>query len=363
MIELEDVRIARLAQRTYAVPSTLIARAVELLDSDPNPSMIRALCEVGAITPEQEADLRARREAMRPAGLKLVSVLGKGASATVIKAKDMNGNFFAVKVMRGATKRDYQRREQEVRALDRFDHEGIPRLIQVGEIDGLPFYVMDLVEGETLSSLARRRGKLPWPVVVEVGLAVARALAHVHEKGMVHRDVKPSNVLVTEGGARLVDFGLACKPGQECQGFAVGTPGYISPEAARGEGATRASDIYSFGAMLYYALTAHYPFDGDGAREMVRLAADPALFVDPLLKHRDDLPTRLIALVERCMEKDVARRFESFDEIVATLERVRVRVASCARRIAASSSKVAVATAPKGTRRLVRRRRRRFAAA
>src|SRR5438270_9228202 len=171
---------------------------------------------------------------------------------------------------------------------------------------------------------------------------------------MAPRDVKPSNVRVTAGGARLIDFGLSCKLGAASRGHAVGTPGYISPELARGEEASVASDVYSFGAMLYFALAGQYPFSADSAEEMIRLAADPTRSVKPLLLHREDLPARLIALVERCIEKDPKKR-PSFAEIVFTLERVRVRVAACARKIAAASSRsVPVAR---------RRRRRPFVAA
>lgn len=353
MLDLEDVRLARIAQRRCGVDSVTIARALEALETSDDPNLIRALHHEGAITAEQAIGLLQLRDRGRPGGLKLVSVLGKGASATVYKARDAHGHSFAVKIMRSGEESDYRRREHEVRALDRLRHEAIPRLLEVGVVEGRPFYVMDLVEGETLSALAKRKGQLAWPVVVEVGLSVARALQHVHERGMVHRDLKPSNVLVTEGGARLIDFGLACKPGQAARGTAVGTPGYMSPELARGEEASPESDVYSFGAMLYYALTGHYPFDAETAHEMIRLAADPDRFVKPLLLHREDLPSRLIALVESCMEKDPAKR-PTCEAIVSVLERVRVRVAACARKIAAGSSAAV---------KVRRRRRRRIVAA
>jgi serine/threonine protein kinase len=344
------------AQRRHDIDPKTIAKALEVLENGSHGCLIRTLHGLGALTDAQARGLVDLRRRGRPAGLKLVSVLGKGASATVYKARDDEGRSFAVKVSRDATPRDFRRREHEVRALDRLRHEAIPRLISVGAVDGRPFYVMDHVEGETLSSLSQRKGKLPWPLVVEVGLAIARALEHVHEAGMVHRDVKPSNVLVTAGGARLVDFGLACKPGAVSNGAAVGTPGYMSPEMARGEGASVASDTYSFGAMLYYALTGSYPFDAETAHEMIRLAADPARFVKPLLAHREDLPARLIALVEGCMEKDPAKR-PAFADIVLTLERVRIPVAACARKIAAASSRSVPAVKPR------KRRRRRYLAA
>lgn len=355
MLDLEDVRLARVAQRRHGIDPVTIARALEVLEDDRNACVVTALRTLGAFDDESARKLVDLRGRGRPGGLKLVSVLGKGASATVYKARDDEGNHFAVKVMKDATPRDFRRREHEVRALDRLRHAAIPRLVAVGEVETRPFYVMDLVEGETLASLSKRKGPLAWPLVVEVGLAIGRALEHVHESGVVHRDVKPSNVLVTQGGARLIDFGLACRPGAVARGTAVGTPGYMSPEMARGEEASFASDIYSFGAMLYLALTARYPFDVEDAHEMIRLAADPARSVRPLLLHREDLPSRLIALVEGCMEKDASKR-PSFAAIVQVLERVRVRVAACARKVAAGSSKsVPIAR--------LRRRRRRYVAA
>ena len=320
MVDLEDVRLARIARRRFGLDMETVARAFDALGDASDGNMVRVLHERGWITSEQALDLARLQRKARPGGLKLISVLGKGASATVFEGRDAVGDRFAIKVMRGSREADYHRREREVRALDRLRHPSIPRLLSLGEVSDRPFYVMDLVPGETLSSLSKEKGNLEWPLVVEVGLAVARALEHVHARGMVHRDVKPSNVLVTEGGARLLDFGLACRRGEVCSETAVGTPGYMSPELARGERASAEADVYSFGAMLYFTLTSHYPFAADTAHEMIRLAADPSLVAKPLLAYRDDLPARLIAVVEGCMEKDPTKR-PSCAEIVAALER------------------------------------------
>jgi serine/threonine-protein kinase len=343
VVDLEDVRLARIARRRYGLDMETIARAFDALgdasllnsgasppgpreglrSSDSRPNIVRVLHERGWIDSEQALDLARLQRKARPAGLKLVSVLGKGSSATVFEGRDAEGNRFAVKVMKGSGTADYRRREHEVQALDRLRHPAIPRLLSLGEINDRPFYVMDLVPGETLAALSEAKRKLDSSLVVEVGLAIARALEHVHARGMVHRDVKPSNVLVTEGGARLLDFGLACRRGEVSPETAVGTPGYMSPELARGERASAEADVYSFGAMLYFTLTGHYPFEADSAPEMIRLAADPTQVAKPLLAYREDLPPRLIAVVEGCMEKDPSRR-PSCAEIVVALERCRV---------------------------------------
>jgi serine/threonine-protein kinase len=326
-LDLEDRKLARIAQRRYGLQPDVIARATEALESSPGSDIVQALEDSCAITPEEArslADLRARG---RPGGMKLVSVLGKGASATVYKARDEEGCSLAVKVLNGSTPRDYRRREHEVRALDRLRHEAIPRLVATGEIGGRPYHVMEAFEGETLAELASRKRRLPWRLVAEVGFALAGALEHVHEQGVIHRDVKPSNVVLTAGGARLVDFGLACLDGTSGCGAPVGTPGYVSPEIARGEQPSEASDVYSFGATLYYALTGEYPLDGETPDDMIALAADRDRPVTPLLVHREDLPARLIALVEGCLEKDAALR-PTFAEATAALERLRASASS-----------------------------------
>jgi serine/threonine protein kinase len=349
VIDLEDVRLARIAQRRFGVAAAQVVKTLEVLeDSTREPNMIRALEERCLLSPEQTTELEKIRESGRPGGLKLISVLGKGASSTVYKARDFQGHVLAVKLMKDATARDFRRRECEVRALDRLSHPGIPRLLSVGTVEGRPYHSMELAEGETLAARAKREGPLSPAVVVAVGLAVARALAHVHESGFIHCDVKPSNVVLGETGARLIDFGLARPPGTHSR-QAIGTPAYISPELARGEAASVATDVYSFGAMLYLALTGRFPHAAESPDAMIRLAADPTVQAKPLLAHREDLPARLIVLVESCLEKDPARRPASMALVVRALEKVRLMTTNSNRR------GFRAATSPRA---LVRRRRR-----
>ncbi len=259
----------------------------------------------------------------------IVEFLGAGAMGTVYKARDPRLNrFVALKFIRDNTSGSElaQRFYREARSQAGIEHEYVCKIYEVGEVDGRPYIAMQYIDGETLN-LARQ--KMTLPQKVKVLREAAEALHAAHRYGMIHRDVKPGNIMVEqtpEGGFRpyVLDFGLAdlvqttgglLAPGLE------GTPAYMSPEQARGEMQLldRRTDVYSLGATLYDLLAGQPPF-GKGPNDEILLSllvAEPKPLRD--LKH--GVPADLDAVVMKCLEKDPADRYESAKALADDLMR------------------------------------------
>jgi serine/threonine protein kinase len=193
-------------------------------------------------------------------------VIGRGGGADVFRAEDTRtGRPVAVKVLRSATTDDLRRFELEAETLSRLDHPAIVRMCDRGDHDGVPYLVLDLVDGEPLSDVVRR-SPLAEDDVVRIGAVLAGALAHAHALGVVHRDVKPGNVLFDAvGDVHLTDFGIARLTDASAitsSGFVVGTAAYLAPEQVNGEGAQPPSDVYALGLVLIEALTGSPAFTG-----------------------------------------------------------------------------------------------------
>ena len=243
----------------------------------------------------------------------LVAELGRGGMSVVYRVRDEElDREAALKLLdTGAwTLRDEERFRREGRALARLEHPGVVRLYEVGALGSRPFLVMEWVEGCDLAE-ALARGQLERRAIVRACAEVSEALAHVHERGLIHRDVKPSNVLLDRrsGAARLTDFGLALeREGGErltrTDAF-VGTPAYMAPEQAEGE-ASAAVDVYALGVLLFEALSGRLPFEEDSVICLIRRLA---LEEPPsLCELAPDLDPRLSALVSECLHKRPARR-------------------------------------------------------
>ncbi|HUY29615.1 MAG TPA: serine/threonine-protein kinase [Acidimicrobiales bacterium] len=209
-------------------------------------------------------------------------VLGRGATGVVHRAFDTRlGRQVAVKVLRGADPDDEARFAAEVRTLAVLAHPHLVRLLDAGELHGRPCLVMELVEGPTLAGMLASGALRPsW--VAHTGAAVASALAYVHRAGVVHRDVKPANILVDNVGVpRLADFGIARlvdATGMTATGVALGTPAYLAPEQVAGDAVTSAADVYSLGLVLIECLTGQRAFDGTAAEmAAARLQRDPVV--------------------------------------------------------------------------------------
>src|SRR5215204_3533892 len=201
----------------------------------------------------------------------LEELVGVGGMSNVYRAHDrLLERMVALKILhdRYSDDEDYvERFRREARSAARLSHPGIVTVIDRGEQDGHQFIVFEHVPGETLKHLIDREGPLPVDLALELALQTGRALSFAHERGLIHRDVKPQNVLLNgDGRAKVTDFGIARTldvDGVTITGTVLGTSHYISPEQARGEQVDAQSDIYSFGVVLYELLTGELPYPGD----------------------------------------------------------------------------------------------------
>ena len=213
---------------------------------------------------------------------------------------------------------------REIRAQAQFDHENLVRAFDAGHDGNVHFLVTEFVPGTDLRKLVRARGKLSMTDAATIISQAARGLAHAHAGGMVHRDVKPGNLLVTpEGRTKVSDLGLASFPGADDRddpraGRIVGTADYLSPEHIGSPGRlTPSSDIYSLGCTLYYAVTGKVPFPGGTTRDKARRHCEEI----PLNPRRFnlDLSDEFVDVIAAMMEKDAAKRLQTMDEVVKRL--------------------------------------------
>jgi len=257
----------------------------------------------------------------------LEELVGTGGMSSVYRAHDqLLERHVALKVLHEQFTSDgdhVERFRREARSVAQLSHPNIVTVIDRGEQDGRQFIVFEYVEGENLKALIEREAPLPEREAVELALQIARALAFAHEQGLVHRDVKPQNVLLAEaGGAKVTDFGIArsldVHGGLTQTGTVMGTSDYIAPEQARGGKADVKTDIYSLGVVLYELLVGEVPFRGDNfVAVAMRHINEP---VPSVRERRPDVSPRLDAAVRRALAKDPRDRFESMDAFATELQ-------------------------------------------
>ncbi len=250
---------------------------------------------------------------------RLLETLGRGGMGVVYRAHDPElDREVAVKALSAALLVEGEEREEflerfrrEARAAARLSHPGIVAVHDAGldEASGTPYLVMELVPGVTLHTVLREQGALPVAQALEIVGEVGAALAEAHRAGIVHRDVKPGNVLLdVRGRARLADFGIARLPGSELTraGAGLGTPGYAAPEVVRGGVADARSDLFSLAALAYALLTGRRPFDGPtpAAASLAVLEREP----EPPAALRPGLPPGVSEAVLAALSKEPARR-------------------------------------------------------
>jgi len=228
----------------------------------------------------------------------------------------------------------HERLAREAEALPRVRHPGVVEILDAGQRDGVPYLVLELIEGRTLGGMLAARAGLAWEQVAALGASVAEIAGHCHERGVIHRDLKPDNLFATpsgHGGVKLIDFGIARlvdSPGVTASqkltrvGSIVGTPEYMAPEALELSPAQdHRIDIYSLGVLLFELLTGAVPFEGRYAEVLVQVSTKS---LPPLAELRADAPAPLIAAVERCLARSPADRFQSMAEVAAILRAVAV---------------------------------------
>ncbi|UCG86188.1 MAG: protein kinase, partial [Gemmatimonadota bacterium] len=255
--------------------------------------------------------------------------IGRGGMATVYLAQDLkHDRQVAVKVLRPelAAALGADRFHQEIKIAAHLNHPHVLPLLDSGEADGFLYYVMPHVEGESLREKLAREGELPIAEAVRIVRDVVDALDHAHEHGVVHRDIKPDNVLLTKHHALVTDFGVAKAVSEATgvhklttEGVALGTPAYMSPEqAAADKHIDHRADIYAVGALAYELLTGRPPFTGTTPQEV--LSAQVTQAPDPVTKYRATVPPALAQVVMRCLEKKAADRWQSAEELLPLLE-------------------------------------------
>ncbi len=280
--------------------------------------------------------------------------IAAGGMGSVYRAVDeLLGRQVAVKVLRRELAEDptfLERFRREARSAACLSHMGVAGVYDYGELGGQPFIVMELVDGETLAERVAARGRLPWPEALAVGEQVARALAAAHANGLVHRDVKPANILLgVDGRAKVTDFGIA----QAAQtttltrsGVVLGSANYVAPEQAQGGHVGPAADLYSLGCVLFEAVTGETPYRGANpvaiaTQHVSAPVPDPRELVP-------DLPGQVAALIIRALDKEPGRRFASASAMADALAATRAggEAAAPAGQVPASAAEPAPAPTP-----------------
>jgi serine/threonine-protein kinase len=267
-------------------------------------------------------------------------VIGEGAMACVYKAFDPEINRpLAIKLLKAQLRLDGEYRNRflrEAKGAGVLSHPNIVTVFDVGEDQGHPYIAMELVEGDTLAEEIKDRKQLSTKDIVEIGIQLTRALDYAHKKGIIHRDVKPGNImrLTSSNTIKVADFGICRIDGSESGdatqqtqvGNVLGTPHYMSPEQVIGEKVDSRSDLFSAGVVLYQLLTGHLPFEGD---TLISVAYKITKTDPPSLdKVRGDLPLSLRRVIERALKKQPDKRFQTGEEFAQALVAVQSELAA-----------------------------------
>ena len=258
----------------------------------------------------------------------IIEELGKGGMGRVYRALDRKLNEeVALKLIRpeiAAESKTLERFQNELKTARRISHRNIGRMYELMEEKGTHFITMEYVPGEDLKSAIRRFGQLPVGKCLFIARQICEGLAEAHRLGVVHRDLKPGNIMIDrEGNARILDFGIArslAEKGITGEGVMIGTPEYMSPEQAEAREVDNRSDIYSLGILLFEMLTGRVPFEGEtplGVAMKQKTEAPP----NPKILN-SQVPEGLARLVLRCLEKDKARRYQTAEELLTDLRAV-----------------------------------------
>ncbi|MBS6749864.1 MAG: Stk1 family PASTA domain-containing Ser/Thr kinase [Firmicutes bacterium] len=263
----------------------------------------------------------------------ILEVIGTGGMAVVYKAMCHRLNrYVAVKILRDelANDEEFRKRFQtEAQAVAMLSHPNIGSVYDVSHSDGVEYIVMELIEGVTLMQYMKKKGALGWKEALHFAVQISKALEHAHEKGIVHRDIKPQNIMILKDGTiKVADFGIAAlESAQEKKSDqTVGSVHYIAPEQARGEQPDPRSDIYSLGVVMYEMLTGKMPYDGDTAEQvaMKHITGHPV----PPQELNPDIPEELAAITLKAMNSDINARYQSASELLRDLEDFRKQQAA-----------------------------------
>lgn len=256
----------------------------------------------------------------------LLELIGVGGMADIYKARDITEDrVVAVKILKTefAASEDFMRRfRNESKAIALLSHPNIVKIYDVGFTEKLQFIVMEYIDGINLSEYISKQGVLKWKDVVHFTMQILKALQHAHDRGIVHRDIKPQNVmLLADGTIKVMDFGIARfnrETDKTMSEKAIGSVHYISPEQARGDVTDERSDIYSIGIMMYEMLTGKKPFDGDSpvAIALMHMQSNAKKMSDI----NNSIPEGLEEITEKAMQKEPSKRYQTAGEIMKDIE-------------------------------------------
>src|SRR5208283_2160297 len=243
---------------------------------------------------------------------RIVAILGRGGMGEVYRAEDLKlSQVVAIKFLPEALSRDagaLARFHAEVRIARQVSHPNVCRVYDIGQIEGTPFISMEYVDGEDLSELLLRIGRLPYDKALETARKLCAGLAAAHDRGVIHRDLKPQNIMMNKRGEVVImDFGLAAIADQ-LSGDEVrnGTPAYMAPEQLKGSEVTAKSDIYSLGLVLYEIFTGKKPFDAKNVRQL--LAMQESTHLPSMTGSAADIDPMVEKAIRRCLDPDPAKR-------------------------------------------------------
>ena len=260
----------------------------------------------------------------------ILEVVGSGGMATVYKAEcKLLNRYVAVKVLKDSFRYDLELKDRfnkEAQAAAKLSHNNIVSIFDVGEIDGLSYIVMELIEGITLKEYITQNKPIDWKIARNIGMQIGLALEQAHANGIIHRDIKPHNILITKDNTiKVADFGIASAVSSETlvagkNDAPMGSVHYISPEQARGGYVTETTDIYALGVIMYEMVTGELPFDGQNpvSIAVMKIEQDPVNCKVINL----DIPHSVAEVIMRAIARDSAMRYQSAQEFLIALKRL-----------------------------------------
>ena len=254
---------------------------------------------------------------------RILTLLGRGGMGEVYRAMDLTlGQSVALKFLPEEASRNQRLLERfhgEVRVARLVSHPNVCRVYDIGEVEGMPFISMEYVDGEDLASLLLRIGRLPGDKAVETARKLCAGLAAAHDRGVIHRDLKPQNIMMNKRGEVVImDFGLAAIAGELTGAEARnGTPAYMSPEQIKGAAVTSRSDIYALGLVLYELFTGKRPFDAKTVQQLIDL--QEAVHLTSMTSVAADIDPAVEKIIRRCLDPDPSRRPSTALNVLAAL--------------------------------------------